>query len=995
MLWFAKHFKGQKMTPQDFISKWRANELKERSAAQSHFNDLCRLLGLDDPTTADPRGDWFAFEKGAAKTSGGEGWADVWRKDCFAWEYKGRHKDLDAAFRQLLNYAVALENPPLLIASDMDRIVIRTHWTNTVQQETTLTLDDLRDAAKRDLLRAAFTDPERLKPQKTRQSLTEDAAGRFVALAQRLRDRGHPPQAVAHFVNRLVFCMFAQNVRLLPDGYFVKLLDAARLDPTRFEGYARTLFAAMRTGGLVGFDQIDWFNGGLFDDDSALPLDRADLADLLAAARLDWSQIDPSILGTLFERGLDPAKRSQLGAHYTDRDKIMKIIGPVVIEPLLAEWAEVRGAIEGKLAKAPRETKEMLLRGPQLAARTKAIKDCADLRHGFLVRLRAFRVLDPACGSGNFLYLALRALKDIEHRVNVEAEALGLPRSFPSVGPEAVKGIELNPYAAELARVSVWIGEIQWMRANGYEAGRNPILRPLDTIECRDAILNADGTEANWPEADAIIGNPPFLGAKLMKRALGPAETDRIRFAFQGRLPGFTDLVCYWFERARKEICAGRAKRAGFVATNSIAKNTNLPVLRRIADDLVIFEAWSDEPWVLDGAAVRVAMICFADRKSLPPVLRLNGVPIDAINPNLTLGVDLSQAQALAENRGRSLLGIQKSGPFDIDGTVARSWLALPLNPNGRPNSDVLRPYWNGDDVTSRPRDVWFIDLPRGQSEAAVSLFEAPFNHLAASSYDPATPGAGTLQIARSEARDEHARRYWWEPYWSRPEMRRQISAISRYIVTPETPTHIMFKWLSNHILPDKNLIVIPRDDDTFFGILHSKIHLLWVRALGSPYGNHPTARRYNSSRVFDTFPFPEGLTPDRPATAYAKNPHAQTIAAAAAELDRLREAWLNPPDLVRREPEVVSGYPDRLLPVNEAAAAVLKKRTLTNLYNARPAWLDHAHARLDAAVAEAYGWGDVWRAGNLTDDEILARLFQLNQERTSAGKPAVRQMAS
>lgn len=597
------------MTPQDFIAKWRAVELKERSAAQSHFNDLCRLLGLEDPTTADPRGDWFAFEKGAAKTSGGEGWADVWRKDCFAWEYKGRHRDLDAAFRQLLNYAVALENPPLLIASDMDRIVIRTHWTNTVQRETVLALDDLRDAAKRDLLRAAFTDPERWKPQKTRQSLTEDAAGRFIDLAQRLRDRGHAPQRVAHFVNRLVFCMFAEDVGLLPDRLFMAMLEAARPDPAAFEGHARTLFAAMRSGGLVGFQRVDWFNGGLFDDDEALPLERADVGDLIAAARLDWSQIDPSILGTLFERGLDPAKRSQLGAHYTDRDKIMKIVNPVVVEPLLAEWAEARAGIEAALAREKAAKAR--------PAATRAHNEAQALRSAFLERLRAFRVLDPACGSGNFLYLALRALKDVEHRVNVEAEALGLPRSFPAVGPEAVKGIELNPFAAELARVSVWIGEIQWMRANGFEAGRDPILRPLDTIECRDALLNEDGTEAEWPRANAIIGNPPFLGAKLMKRNLGQAETDRIRAAFDGRLPGFTDLVCYWFEKSRDQILRGLAERAGLVATNSIAKNTNLPVLRRIASDLTIFDAHSDEPWVLDGAAVRVAMICFAPTR--PP----------------------------------------------------------------------------------------------------------------------------------------------------------------------------------------------------------------------------------------------------------------------------------------------------------------------------------------------------------------------------------------
>jgi type II restriction/modification system DNA methylase subunit YeeA len=443
------------VTPAEFIAKWRPVELKERSTAQTHFNDLCRLLGLDDPVAADPKGEWFTFEKGASKTGGGEGWADVWRRGCFGWEYKGRHKDLDAANRQLKMYATALENPPLLVTCDTDRIVVRTNFTNTVEETHTVALDDLLDGAKRDLVKAAFTDPERLRPRQTRDALTREAAEKFSLLALRLRERGHAPQTVAHFVNRLVFCMFAEDVGLLPDRLFQKMLEASRPVPGEFAGHAATLFAAMKDGGRVGFTAVDWFNGGLFDDATALPLERADLDDLLEAARLDWSQIDPSILGTLFERGLDPGKRSQLGAHYTDRDKIMKIVGPVIVEPLLAEWAEVRGRIEALLDAAPKATAEKLLRGAELAARTRAFAAAEALHRGFLDRLKAFRVLDPACGSGNFLYLSLRALKDIEHRANLEAEALGLPRGFPQVGPEAVRGIELNPYAAELARVSV------------------------------------------------------------------------------------------------------------------------------------------------------------------------------------------------------------------------------------------------------------------------------------------------------------------------------------------------------------------------------------------------------------------------------------------------------------------------------------------------------------------------------------------------------------
>lgn len=414
------------MTPQDFIAKWRNVELKERTASHSHFNDLCLLLDIDDPVTADPKGEWFTFEKGASKTGGGEGWADVWRKDCFAWEYKGKRANLEKAFDQLLQYAIALENPPLLIVSDMDVIRIHTNWTNTVQQVHTLHLDDLKDAANRDTLRCAFLDPESFKPTKTRQLVTEQAAQNFANLAQRLRERGHDPQQVAHFVNRLVFCMFAEDVELLPNKMFERMIKAARPDPKTFAVHAKALFAAMKDGGLVGFEKVEWFNGGLFDNDDVLPLEWEDLDDLIRAAYLDWSDIDPSILGTLFERGLDPAKRSQLGAHYTDHHKIMQIVSPVIVEPLLAEWAEVKAQIENLIDKAPKETKEKLLRGRELAARTRALEKAETLHRGFIERLKAFRVLDPACGSGNFLYIALLELKNIEHRVNLEAEALGV-----------------------------------------------------------------------------------------------------------------------------------------------------------------------------------------------------------------------------------------------------------------------------------------------------------------------------------------------------------------------------------------------------------------------------------------------------------------------------------------------------------------------------------------------------------------------------------------
>ena len=227
----------------------------------------------------------------------------------------------------------------------MARFRIRTNWTNSVSVTHEFTLDDLADGAARDKLKWAMSDPERLRPGETRQAVTERAAATFAELAQDLRDRGQDPQTVAHFINRLVFCMFAEDVGLLPGKMFTKMLEQARRRPANFATMASILFGAMaHKDGLVGFEPVAWFNGGLFDDNTALPLDREGIETTLKAAALDWSEIDPSIFGTLFERGLDPDKRSQLGAHYTDRDKIMRIVDPVLVRPLLAEWDSAKCA---------------------------------------------------------------------------------------------------------------------------------------------------------------------------------------------------------------------------------------------------------------------------------------------------------------------------------------------------------------------------------------------------------------------------------------------------------------------------------------------------------------------------------------------------------------------------------------------------------------------------------------------------------------------------
>jgi type II restriction/modification system DNA methylase subunit YeeA len=949
------------MQATEFIARWRAVDLTERAAAQSHFHDLCDLLGEEAPAAADPKGEWYAFEKGATKTTGGEGWADVWRRGCFGWEYKSKGKDLKAAYAQLQRYAPALENPPLLIVSDLARFEIHTNWTNTVSHTYEIGLDELADPRKLRWLKWAFTDPEQLKPGLTRQTLTEEAAAEFARLAQRLRDRGQPSEKVAHFINRLVFCMFAEDVDLLPGKMFGRMLESAARSPGEFEALAASLFAAMRAGGRIGFERVNWFNGGLFDDDNALPLTSEDILLVRQAAARDWAEIDPSIFGTLFERGLDPDKRSQLGAHYTDRDKIMLIVEPVIIRPWLVEWAETKNEIEAALERARKAATARV--------RTRLRNETEALYRDFLDRLRAFRVLDPACGSGNFLYLALLAVKDIEHRVAIEAETLGLAREFPRIGPEAVKGIEINAYAAELARVTVWIGEIQWMRRNGFDVGRNPILKQLDTIECRDAILKPDGSEAQWPEADAVIGNPPFLGETFMRDRLGSKYTETLRSTYSGRVPGGADLVCFWFDKARKAITRGLARRAGLVATNSLRGGANRAVLDRILEQLNIFDAWSDEGWTLDGAAVRVSLICFA-QKSASPDVQLNGISVPQVHADLTAGkTNLTSAIPLIENMGVCFEGCKKYGPFDIAGEIARRWLALPINPNGYENARVLRPWLNAMDVVRRSSDRWVVDFT-GLSVEEASLFETPFSHV-----------QSNVRPIRQTDRNERTRLQWWQFERSRPDLRRAIQGLYRYIATPVVAKHRVFVWISARVLPSNLVDVAARDDDVCFGILHSRFHEAWALGLCTwlGVGNDP---RYTPTTTFETFPFPEGLTPNRPAAEYAGDPHAVTVAATAQRLNELREAWLNPPDLVEHVPEVVPGYPDRIVPLSPKASVILKKRTLTNLYNERPAWLDNAHRELDAAVAAAYGW-----PAAISDEDALERLLRLNHQRATVAR--------
>ena len=475
--------------------------------------------------------------------------------------------------QQLQQYRESLENPPLLVVSDIQSIQVHTNFTNSVKAVTTFSLDDLLVPQKLDQLRRVWTAPETFRVAETPEQVTEKAAQEFARLARLLRQKGEDPDRAAHFLIRILFCLFAEDVRLLPENLFSKLAAATRTRPGEFTVPLRQLFGAMQTGGFFGADRVPHFDGGLFDDDEVLELDAEGLRILSRLTGLDWGSIEPAILGTLFERSLDPGKRAQLGAHYTSREDILAIVEPVLMAPLRRRWAEVQ-----KQANSLVERREASSGGP----RTQRHNDLRRLLEDFSGEIAETRVLDPACGSGNFLYVSLKQLLDLEKEVISFADDVGLPKFFPKVGPEQVHGIEINEYAHDLAAATVWIGYIQWLRDNGFGQPAEPILKPLETVTQMDAILAYDEqgspTEPAWPEADVIVGNPPFLGDKKMRAELGDEYVDTLRRLYSERIPGRSDLVCYWVEVARQQVQDGKAKRVGLLATQGIRGN---PTRRR------------------------------------------------------------------------------------------------------------------------------------------------------------------------------------------------------------------------------------------------------------------------------------------------------------------------------------------------------------------------------------------------------------------------------
>src|SRR5437773_3891643 len=752
--------------PAEFKRKWARYSGKETAAYQEHFNDLCALLGEPTPAAADPTGsESFCFQKRVVKDeelfalaeSGRvaeepepereRGFADVWKRGCFAWEYKGKKKNLDAAYQQLLRYRESLLNPPLFVVCDFDRYVVRANFNGTVQETHEFTNANIDDPKILQLLRAVFTDPEFLKPQRTTDEVTEKLAQQIGEVARLLQKREsvelidarsrrelvvaqRKNLRIARFLNRIVFCFFAEDTGLLPKNVVTDIFKTGVDDSAHFAEVLEDLFQKMAKGGTFGQHKIRHFNGHLFEEATVFELTEPEISKLAVAGEADWQFIQPSIMGNLFERGLDPDHRAQLGAHYTSEEDIKTLVEPVLMAPLRREWSKIKG----ELAPA-------LVRGEGTAS------DRAKLS-AFHDKLAAIMVLDPACGSGNFLYVSLQLLLDLEKELVTFATQLGF--KFESrVDVQQLKAIELNAYAFELAQVSVQIGYLKWRRDNGFPNEREPVLQNLENFQNEDALLvphfrskpkslkeaQADEhatddalkfyTERKWPSCDVIVSNPPFLGGKFLRRELGDEYVNAIFSNYSDRVEPQADLCCYWFEKARDLVEHDDCKRAGLLATQGIRGGANRETLKRIKQNGDIFFAISDRKWILDGATVHVSMVGFDD--SSEKTHTLDGKSVAEINSNLTATcADITTAQKLVANIGIAFMGDTKGGPFEIGEKQALAMILQP-NPHGRPNSEIIAPWVIGLDVTRRPRHMFIIDFAPNTSESNASKYASPF----------------------------------------------------------------------------------------------------------------------------------------------------------------------------------------------------------------------------------------------------------------------------
>ena len=1034
-------------TVAEFIERWKSSGASERANYQLFLAELCEVLDVPRPNPSGPveEENQYVFEKsvtfryGDGTTSIGR--IDLYKRGCFVLEAKqGANPDhvhiilpdptlrrrktghgrrgsaqwdhaLVAARSQAEQYAKALPAtegwPPFLIVVDVGHCIElyadfsmqgKAYLQFPNAQGFRIPLEALASSEVRQTLRAAWTAPNTLDPSKHTARVTRDIAEHMALVAKSLEAAGHSPTAVAGFLMRCLFTMFAEDVQLLqPANAFTHLLEKLSGNAHQSAVTLRMLWESMDKGGFspVLCTNVLRFNGSLFADPEALPLTEKQLELLVEAARTDWQDVEPAIFGTLLERALEPKERHKLGAHYTPRAYVERLVMPTVIEPLRSEWSDVKIAAVALAGQGDLDTA------------------CSEVE-AFHRKLCKVRVLDPACGSGNFLYVAMEHMKRLEGEVLDTLRELGQGRGLFadsaskgfSVMPEQFLGIEANPMAAAVARVVLWIGYLQWhFRTLGRTNPPEPVLRTGSNIECRDAVLTWDGDpevvlddqgqpvtrwdgestkphpvtgepvpdetrrvpvfryrnprKAEWQRADYIVGNPPFLGNKRMRQGLGDGYVEALRSAWED-VPGSADYVMYWWHKAAETVRAGQAHRFGLITTNSLTQSFNRGILQFHMDEtpaLSLVAAVPDHPWVdsAEGAAVRISMTV-GERGQKPGMLwhvdseTSDGdgttsvtleMRVGRIHPDLKVGVDLTRATPVYANRGLAFVGMYPLGqgfvllPADVEAAIGD-------DTNWR---EVVKPYVIARDLTQTARGASVIDMYPRSVDQVRKEFPSLFQWL--------------VERVKPE-RDHNPRRSRRERWWlfgeTVAELRKALSGLERYIAVPRTAKWFSFVFVPAETVPDTSVVAIASDDDAVLGVLSTRIHRTWALAVGGALEDRP---RYQHQRTFNPFPFPAC---------------ADDQVARIRDLGEALDAHRKSQQALHPDLTLTNMY--NVLAKLRSGEALTAKEKVTHEHGLCSV-LKQIHDDLDAAVFDAYGW-----PASLTDEEILERLVALNRER-------------
>jgi hypothetical protein len=1031
------------MPANPFIERWQNSAAAERANYVLFLSELCDYLEVPrpNPAVADDALNHYVFERPVTFRHptglSSNGFIDLYKRGCFVLEAKqgseppqpsllfevphrrgtairrttGWDQAMLRARNQAEQYAKALPVvdgwPPFLIVVDVGySIELFADFSGTGKAYVPfpdslnhrIPFEQVEAQPIRDRLRAIWLDPFSIDPSRISARVTRDVATYLANLARSL-EQDYPAETVTPFLMRCIFTFFAEDINLLPRDSFSNLLASLSDDLANFKPMVESLWQTMDAGGYSPIlrEHVLHFNGGLFESIEALPLSRSQFDVLCLAGAAEWKDVEPAIFGTLLERALDERERHSLGAHYTPRAYVERLVIPTIVEPLRKDWADVQAAA---------------LTLERAGKTVDAIAVLADFRR----RLCSIEVLDPACGSGNFLYVTLEHLKRLEAEINDALEGLGetqqaLHETGLTVDPHQLKGIELSTRAATITDLVLWIGYLQWhFRTWGASTlPPEPVIKRFHNIEHRDALLSYDKVEpavdeqgnarttwdgttkkrhpvtgeevpdesarrpvlkyvnarrAEWPSAEFIIGNPPFLGNWRIRGELGDGYAETLRSVYSD-VPETADYVMYWWHRAAERVRAGQTRRFGFITTNSLRQTFQRRVLTPHLSDpstpaSLVF-AIPDHPWVdsVNGAAVRIAMTVGVAGTREGRLLRVESEDpgegegaskvefserYGLIHSDLTIGPNTTTAAPLEANRGLSCPGVKLHGAgFIVTAEKARE---LGLGKISGLDGHI-RQYRNGRDITSRPRGVMVIDLFGLTAEGVRTRFPAVYQHVV----DHVKPERD--QNNRSTYRDN-----WWIFGEPRANFRPALMGLRRYIATVETSKHRFFVFLDASILPDNMLVNIAASDAYVLGILSSRIHIAWTLAAGGTLEDRP---RYNKTRCFEPFPFPE-----------VSESQQERIRFLGEQIDahrkRCQEAHSNLTitEMYNVLEELRAGEPLSLV------SQTIHERGLVSV-------LRDLHDDLDQAVAEAYGWSP-----ELSTEDILFRLVELNAVRAA-----------